>query len=126
VKSGFVRLLGRIPGIGGVVAHERTVSFCSALGTLTRSGVEISTSLRLIRDVMRDQRSAAKMDAVIAEVRQGHRLSEALFKAELLPIGAVHMLRVGEESGELGAAAMRIAEAYEQRLDRALGRLTSI
>jgi len=57
---------------------------------------------------------------------QGQRLSEALAEFDLLPVYAVHMLRVGEESGELDNAAIRIAGYYEQKLDRALTRLTSI
>jgi general secretion pathway protein F len=102
------------------------VAFCATLGTLTSSGVDISTSLRLIHDLMRDKKSALAMDGVLASVRQGHRLTEALAETELLPPYAVQMLRVGEESGELAPAALRIAAFYETRLDRALGRLTSI
>jgi general secretion pathway protein F len=124
-KGFLLRLLGRMPGIREVVRHEQAVAFCSTLGTLTRSGVDISTSLRLIRDLMRDERSAAKIDGVVGDVRQGRRLSEALLEVKLLPLYAVHMLRVGEESGELGPAAERIAGFYETRLDRALARLTS-
>ena len=62
----------------------------------------------------------------MASVRQGSRLSDALLEVAFLPSYAVHMLRVGEESGELAGAAMRIASFYEGRLDRALSRLTSI
>jgi general secretion pathway protein F len=36
------------------------------------------------------------------------------------------MLRVGEESGELNSAAVRVAGFYEARLDRSLTRLTGI
>lgn len=125
MKGAFLRLLGRIPGIRPIVEHERTVAFCSTLGTLMHSGVDISSALRLIRDLMRDRRSADKIDRVVAAVRQGQRLSEALLEVRLLPVYAVHMLRVGEESGDLGPAAMRIAGFYETRLDRALTRLTS-
>lgn len=126
VKSFLMQMLGRIPGIREIVRDERTVAFCSTLGTLTHSGVDISTALRLIRDVMRDARSAAKIERVVAAVRQGQRLSEALQEVDLLPIYAVHMLRVGEESGQLGATAVRIAGFYEDRLDRALARLTGV
>jgi general secretion pathway protein F len=125
-KAFFMRLLGVIPGAREVVGYERTVSFCATLGALTHSGVDISTALRLIRDLMRDSRSAAKIDKVLTSVRQGHRLTDALIEVDMLPVYAVHMLRVGEESGELGPAAMRIAGFYEGKLDRALGRLTSI
>jgi general secretion pathway protein F len=125
-KGLLMRLLGQIPGTREVVRHEQAVAFCATLGTLTHSGVDISTSLRLIRDLMRDERSAAKIDGVVAAVRQGRRLSDSLLEMSLLPLYAVHMLRVGEESGELGPAALRIAGFYEARLDRALARLTSI
>lgn len=126
VKSFLMQLLSRTPGIRAVVRDEQAVAFCSTLGTLMHSGVDISTSLRLIRDLMRDSRSAAQIDRVIASVRQGQRLSEALEEVGLLPIYAVHMLRVGEESGQLGTTAVRIAGFYETRLDRALARLTGV
>lgn len=126
VKSWFMRVIARVPGTREIVTYQRTVSFCATLGTLTHSGVDISTALRLIRDVMRDQRSAEKIDRVLASVRQGHRLSEALLDVTILPPYAVHMLRVGEESGELDSAAVRVAGFYEARLDRSLTRLTGI
>ena len=125
-KGVLMRAVSRIPGVREIVRHERTVSFCATLGTLSRSGVDISSSLRLIRDVMRDARSAESIDGVVASVRQGQRLSEALLGTDLLPVYAVHMLRVGEESGELDSAAMRIATFYEGKLDRSLSRLTSV
>lgn len=126
VKALFMRAIGRIPGLREVIRHEQAVSFCATLGTLSRSGVDISSSLRLIRDLMRNPRSAAKIDEVVATVRQGQRVSEALLAVDLLPPYAVHMLRVGEESGELDSAAMRIAAFYEGKLDRGLARLTSV
>ncbi len=125
-RSFMLRAVGRVPGIRDIVSHEGAVAFCATLGTLTRSGVDISTALRLIRDLMRDPRAAVQIDGVVAAVRQGRRLSDALAEVKVLPLYAVHMLRVGEESGELGPAAVRIAGFYESRLDRSLGRLTSI
>jgi len=126
VRGFLMRVIARIPGTREIVVYEQTVAFCATLGTLSHSGVDISTSLRLIRDVMRNARSAEKIDRVVAGVRQGRRLSEALLDENILPPYAVHMLRVGEESGELDSAATRVAGFYEARLDRSLTRLTSI
>ena len=126
VRGFLMRVIARIPGTREIVVYEQTVAFCATLGTLSHSGVDISTSLRLIRDVMRNVRSAEKIDRVVAGVRQGRRLSEALLDENILPPYAVHMLRVGEESGELDSAATRVAGFYEARLDRSLTRLTSI
>jgi general secretion pathway protein F len=126
LRSALMRGIGRVPGIRGIVRTEQTVSFCATLGTLSRSGVDITSSLRLIRDLMRDNRSAAKIERLVASVRQGQRLSEALLDVDLLPTYAVHMLRVGEESGEIDSIAVRIASFYEGKLDRSLTRLTSV
>jgi general secretion pathway protein F len=102
------------------------VFFCTTLGTLLGSGVDITSSLRLVRDLFRDPRAAEKVDRLIAEVRQGHRVSDSLASLNLLPPYVIPVLRVGEEAGELDTMAVRIGGFYEDRLDRALTRLTSI
>lgn len=122
----LIRTLGRLPGTRRIVQFQQTVFFCSTLGTLLASGVDITTSLRLVRDLFRDPRAAEKVDQLIAEVRQGHRVSDALAKLNLLPAYVIPILRVGEEAGELDTMAVRIGGFYEDRLDRALARLTSI
>ncbi len=122
----LIRTMGRLPGTGRIVQYQQTVFFCSTLGTLLGSGVDITSSLRLVRDLFRDPRAAAKVDQLIAEVRQGHRVSDALSNLNLLPAYVIPILRVGEEAGELDTMAVRIGGFYEDRLDRALGRLTSI
>lgn len=122
----LLRTLARLPGTGRIVQYQQTVFFCSTLGTLLGSGVDITSSLRLVRDLFRDPHTAQKVDQLIAEVRQGHRVSDALANLHLLPDYVIPILRVGEEAGELDTMAVRIGGFYEDRLDRALARLTSI
>lgn len=122
----LIRTLGRLPGTRIIVQYQQTVFFCSTLGSLLGSGVDITSSLRLVRDLFRDPRAAEKVDSLIAEVRQGHRVSDSLAGLGLLPQYVIPILRVGEEAGELDTMAIRIGGFYEDRLDRALTRLTSI
>jgi general secretion pathway protein F len=122
----LLRLIGHIPGIRTIVQYQQTVFFCSTLGSLLGSGVDITTSLRLVRDLFRDRRAAEKVDRLIAEVRQGHRLSDALAGLDLLPAYVIPILRVGEEAGELDTMSKRIGGFYEDRLERSLARLTGI
>lgn len=122
----LIRMLGRTPGSKLIVQYQQTVFFCTTLGTLLGSGVDITSSLRLVRDLFRDPRAAEKVDRLIAEVRQGHRVSDSLAGLDLLPPYVIPILRVGEEAGELDTMAIRIGGFYEDRLDRSLTRLTSI
>jgi general secretion pathway protein F len=64
---------------------------------------------------------------VVAErVRHGGKLSDALGDTEALPPMAVRMLRLGEETGQLAALSSRIADFYEEKLQRSLDRIVGI
>lgn len=125
-RSLWVEILSALPFTSRVVTYHMTLTFCRTLEILLVNGVDISTSLRLIRDIMPLSNTRPKVDAVIADVRGGKRLSQALAGAALLPVHVVQMLRVGEEAGDLGASAGRVAIFYETKLDAALGRLTAV
>jgi general secretion pathway protein F len=59
--------------------------------------------------------------AVVEQVRQGGKLSDAIGTAATLPPMAVRMLRLGEETGQLPVLARRVADLYEAKLQRHLG-----
>jgi general secretion pathway protein F len=59
-------------------------------------------------------------------VRHGGKLSEALAATAILPPMATRMLRLGEETGQLGALAGRVADFYEAKLQRSLDRIVGI
>jgi general secretion pathway protein F len=121
----WLELLSRLPFARQAVTYHLTLTFCRTLEILLENGVDISTTLRLIRGISPLKKTAGKLDAVIAEVRGGKRLSQALAKETLLPGHVVQMLRVGEEAGDLGASAGRVAVFYEAKLDSQLTRLTA-
>lgn len=122
----WVALLARIPVARTVLQSEFTVTFCRTLAVLTRNGVDISSALRLMRGVVRMPGAGAEIDAIVAGVRQGRRLSDTLTHRGLFPRHVVQMLRVGEEAGALGASADQVAVFYEAKLDAALGRLIAV
>ncbi|WP_420391669.1 type II secretion system F family protein [Acuticoccus sp.] len=119
-------LLSRLPGTRAIVAHHETMTFCRTLAVLIGNGVDITAALRLVRGVLRLPASAQRLDGVLAEVRQGRRLSDALAREGLMPRHVVQMLRVGEEAGELASSANRIAAFTEAKLSAALARLTAV
>ncbi len=122
----LLRFLGVVPGTRRIISYERTVRFCGALGALLGNGVDITAALRLTRDLFAGEPAAAQIDTLVADIRQGRRLTDSLDRLNLVPGYVVHMLRVGEESGELAAMADRITRFYEAKLDTALERLTTI
>jgi general secretion pathway protein F len=125
-RSVWIGLMARLPVTRAILTYELTLTFSRTLAVLVRNGVDISTSLRLIRGIVRLPGVADEIDRVIADVRQGQRLSETLARRRLLPGHVVQMLRVGEESGDLADSAGRVAVFYEAKLDAVLGRLIAV
>lgn len=125
-RSLGLELLSRLPFTRPLVGYSLTLTFCRTLSILLANGVDISTSLRLIRGLSRVPGAAQTIDAVLADVRQGRRLSAALAQRPLLPAHVVQMLRVGEEAGSLPESAARVSVFYEAKLDTALARFTAV
>lgn len=126
VRSAVFQVLARMPGVRKAVLYEQTTAMCATLSALLASGVDISSALRLVRDLMRDRSAAARLDLAIRKVRQGEGVSDVLREGEVLPPYAAHMLQIGERAGDMSAALARISATYEEKLDRSLARLTAI
>lgn len=122
----WLGVMARLPVTRAILTYELTLAFSRTLAILVRNGIDISTSLRLIRGVVRLPGAADEIDRIIADVRQGQRLSQTLARRRILPAHVVQMLRVGEEAGDLADSAGRVAIFYEAKLDTALGRLIAV
>ena len=125
-RSIFLETVARLPFTGRLVTYNLTLTFCRTLSVLLKNGVDISTALRLVRGVVGLRKAEAAVDQILGDVRQGMRLSQALGGRPMLPGHVVQMLRVGEEAGNLGESAARVASFYEAKLDTALSRLTAV
>jgi general secretion pathway protein F len=100
--------------------------FCRNLDVLLSAGVTLTTSLRIIANMMAALGDGALWMRVVERVRQGGKLSEALEESGTLPTTALRTLRLGEETGQLPFVAGRVAEFYEVRLQRSLDRMVGI
>jgi type IV pilus assembly protein PilC len=100
--------------------------FCRVFGTLTRSGVPILSSLDIVCNTVGNQVIANAIAGAKAEIQQGGMMSLALQKANVFPALAIQMISIGEETGELDAMMMKVADFYEDEVEQAIKALTSI
>jgi len=66
------------------------------------------------------------MDKAKLEVQQGGMLSLAIERENVFPVLAIQMISIGEETGELDAMLMKVAEFYEDEVEQAVKALTSV
>src|ERR1700754_322038 len=126
VRRGLMNLVTRLPAIREVMKYYRTSLFCRNLGLLLGSGVNLTTTLRILVDMMSSVGSPTVWADAAERVRHGTKLSDALAETQALPAMAVRMLRLGDETGQLPVLAGRIAEFYEGKLQRTLNRVVGI
>jgi general secretion pathway protein F len=126
VGAMIMTAVARIPGIAGVFQFYRTSLFCRNLGVLLGSGVNLTTTLRILVDMMSTTGPSAVWSDAADRVRHGAKLSDALSDTQALPAMAVRMLRLGDETGQLPVLASRVAEFYEAKLQRTLDRVVGI
>jgi general secretion pathway protein F len=105
---------------------HRTALFCRNLGVLLASGVALTTTLRILVDIMASTGSTAAWTNTVDRVRHGGKLSDALADTAVIPAMAVRMLRLGEETGQLPMLAGRVADFYEAKLQRTLDRAVGV
>ncbi|HLO86649.1 MAG TPA: type II secretion system F family protein [Nostocaceae cyanobacterium] len=125
-KETIDRLSLKMPLFGDLIQKTSVARFSRTFGALTRSGVPILTSLEIVRDTSGNQVVSNAIDAARVEIQQGGMISIALQKEKVFPIMAIQMISIGEETGELDAMLMKIADFYEDEVEQAVKALTSI
>lgn len=120
------RLSLKMPLFGDLIQKSAVAKFSRTFGSLTRSGVPILTSLEIVRDTAGNQVISNAIDAARAEVQQGGMISMALQKEKVFPAMAIQMISIGEETGEIDAMLMKVADFYEDEVEQAVKALTSI
>ncbi|MFO0279537.1 MAG: type II secretion system F family protein [bacterium] len=116
----------KMPLFGDLNEKSAVARFCRVFGTLMRSGVPILSSLDIVCNTVGNQVIANTIAGAKEEIQQGGMMSLALQKANVFPPLAIQMISIGEETGELDAMMMKVADFYEDEVEQAVKALTSI
>lgn len=119
-------LATRPPMVKQLVLAHQTALFCRNLGVLLGSGVNLTTTLRILVDMMATAGASGAWKDAAERIRHGAKLSDALSETQAMPPIAIRMLRLGDETGQLPLLAGRVADFYEAKLQRALDRIVGI
>ena len=120
------RLLLRLPLIGDVIVKTEVARFTRILGTLLRSGVAMIPGLAVVREMLGNQVLARAVDGLTAGVKRGAGLAQPMSDSGVFPALAVHMVRVGEETGRLEELLLKVGSTFEADTRRTLKRLIAL
>ncbi|HXV56262.1 MAG TPA: type II secretion system F family protein [Gaiellaceae bacterium] len=121
------RIRVKVPlGIGKVIVKVGMARFSRTLSTLVAAGVDIIRCLEITGSTAGNSLIEDATTHVKERVTQGVPIAVPLAEAEIFPPMVAHMVRVGEETGELEKMLSKIADFYEDEVDAAIASLTSI
>lgn len=116
----------KIPVLKTLVIHTAVARFCRTMGTLLEGGLPIIDSLRISREVMRNVVLEEEIKQAENKIIEGSSLSAELSKSKLIPTMIPRMLSVGEESGTNVVMLNKLADMYEEELEKSLDRVMAL
>ncbi len=125
-KRVFDQMLIRLPIFGPLVQKGVVARCARTLATLLRSGVPLMKSLETVEKVAGNTLAAREIAAARESIREGERIAPVLSGSRIFPPMAVNMIAVGEESGNLDDLLEKLALFYEQEVEAAVARLSSL
>lgn len=126
VRGARDRLSLRLPVIGLLMREVLAARFCRTLGTLLGNGVPLIGAMAIVRDVIGNRSVLGAIDRATESAKGGAGLARTLEQAAIFPARAIHLLRLGEETAQLGPMALRAAEIHEEQVRIRTERLVAL
>ena len=120
------RFILRMPLMGPIALKTETAQFARTLGTMLKSGVPVLGAMAVVGDMMSNQAFAGAISRISQDVKRGGTIAVSMREHAAFPPLAVHMVRVGEETGRLEEMLLKVAETFESDVRTDLKRVIGL
>jgi general secretion pathway protein F len=120
------RFMLRVPVLGDLLRKAAVGRFTRTLSTLLQSGVPVIHALEITEKVVGNRVVSDATTHIRERVVEGTDIATPLKATAAFPSVVGYMVAVGEQSGELEQMLDRIAIAYDEEIDAATERLTTL
>lgn len=120
------RFILKVPLVGSLVRMIAISRFSRTLGTLLTSGVPLLQALDIVKDILGNTRLVEVIEDVRVQVREGDSIAQPLKRSGEFPPLVIHMIAIGEKSGQLEEMLESVAMSYNQQTDAKIDALTVV
>lgn len=120
------RLKLRTPLAGTLYLNMISARFARTLGTMLESGLTLMKALDVVKTVVGNRVVEDALDDVKTGVRRGRDLSLPLKETGVFPPMLIHMVELGQRSGELDAMLQKIAATYDEDVEMTVDTLVGL
>lgn len=115
-----------IPYIGTLYRKLYLSRIADNMNTMIMSGIPILKALEITSSVVDNRVYHGILDNALVRVKEGVSLSNAFGEHEEIPNLMTQMIKVGEETGELGSILKSLAKFYQREVTTAVDTLVSL
>ncbi len=116
----------KLPLLGELIQKTAVSRFARTLATLLSSGVTLPKALRILRDATGNEVLGRALENTVQKVEAGGGLARHLGAEEVFPAMAVHMIGVGEETGNLEGMLEKVANTFDTELRNSIKAALSV
>ncbi len=116
----------KLPVFGDLERKSAISRFSQTLSTLLTSGVTILDALSITAKTAGNKVLELGILRTLERISGGQTIAEPLKETGVFPPMVIHMIAVGEKTGDLAEMLKKISEFYQEEVDAAIEALTSI
>jgi len=116
----------RIPLLGSLLSATFYAQFCQTMANLLQNGLPLLTALKLMARATGNVFYRALLLRITDLVGEGASLTRAMKAVGHFPANLRDLVKVGEQTGELGPTMEKVGERYEKIIQLRIDRIMSI
>jgi general secretion pathway protein F len=120
------RFLLRVPIAGGLSREILAAQFTRTLGSLLNNGVPLLAAMGVVQDVIGNRAARGAVAKAADSARNGQGITRSLQASGVFPARMVQLLRLGEDTAQLGPLSLRAADIFEERTRLGVQRLLAL
>lgn len=116
----------KMPIFGQLIVKQALARFCRTFGTLQQSGVPILQAMEVVARTLGNRIIARAVTMARDRVREGQSMVPPLAASGIFPQMILEMISVGEETGSIDMMLHKVADFYEEDVQRTSERLQAV
>ena len=116
----------KLPVFGDLILKSSIANFSRTFSSMLSSGINILEALRISAETSNNEVIREAIEKVREQVEKGVSLSLAMSRISVFPPMVVNMAAIGEQAGNLDEMMAKVADFYEEEVDRTVDGLTSL
>jgi type IV pilus assembly protein PilC len=115
----FGRMSLKLPLFGTLTIKSASASFTRTLSTLMASGIALIDAVEIVERIMKNAVIKKALQKAQKDVKEGIALSRPLQDSGVFPPMVYHMIRIGEETGNMEEMLDKISDYYDEEVEMA-------